>query len=498
MLWGALNTAAMAMNAMGSDMGTISQNISNVNTAGYKAARTQFQTTMSEQISSFNDGSGSSPKGLVSYGVSAYTQNLISAQGSFLQAGQFSDLAINGQGFFMVAPPTTTGGVPASTAAPSYFTRNGAFQEKAGANGQQYLTDGSGNYLLGWQGGLTTAKISTGSSVSPIYIPAAATVTRNGVTTQVDMPANATTAITLGANVTTDNRNNQPPGVESIPLNAFDSLSKTHPITLQFSPVINNTNAATTTTTDTSTSPATVTTTGPTNSVTQTSLDPDVWNLKFATTESGATITGTTGGSSTSSTSSTAGTVTTQVSTTTTTDQGTTVTFNSDGTIASPKTLTFAATWADGQTSTITIDISGMTQYGGSAKSVVNYTSQDGYPDGQLQSLSFDGNGVLTGSYSNGKGANLAQVGMARFPAPDSLNPVSGTLFQQTVASGAPLIDTASNLGSSVMGGTLESSTVDIGTEFTNMILAQKAYGLNSEVMKTADQMTQTARDLQT
>lgn len=496
MLWGSMNTSTMAMNAMTSDLGTISQNIANVNTTGYKAVQTEFKTAMSEHITQSNDGSGASPGGVSAFGVAAYSHNLITAQGSFQTASQFSDLAINGQGFFMVAQPGANGAVP-STSTASLFTRNGAFQEKAGATGQQYLTDASGNYLLGWQG--SGGKVSAGGGVSPIFIPAATTVTRNNVSTQVDMPANATTAVTLGANITPDNRNNATPDVESISLNAFDSLSNSHAFLLQFKPVVNNTSSNTTTTTDTSTSPATTTTTGPTSTVTQTSLNPDVWNLTFATSESGATITSAGSSTPTTSTSSTtAGTVTTQVTSVTSTDQGTTVTFNANGTVATPKTLTFNATWSDGQTSSITIDISNMTQYGGTSKSVTNFVTQDGYPDGQLQSLAFDQNGVLSGSYSNGKAMQLAQVGLARFPAADSLEPVSSTLFKQTKESGQPLIGAANALGASVEGNTLETSTVDIGTEFTNMILAQKAYGMNSEVLKTADQMTQTARDLQT
>lgn len=495
MLWGSLNTSTTALNAMTSDLGSISQNIANMNTTGYKAVQTQFRTAMSEVMTGENDGSGASPTGIRSFGVAAYAQNLVSAQGQFQTASQFSDVALNGQGFFIVAPPTSNGAPPSATSAPTLFTRNGAFQELPGTAGN-YLTDGSGNYLMGWEA--SSGTISTSSSVSPIYIPAATTVTRNGATTEVDMPANATTGITVGANVTPDNRSTTG-DIESIPLNAYDSLSNSHPFTLEFQPALNNTGTATTVTTDTSTSPPTTTTSGPSTAYSQTPLNPDVWNLTFGTTESGATITNVTSGTPSSTTSTTtSGTVTTQVTTVTSSDQGTTVTFNANGTIASPSTVSFTATWADGQSSTITIDLSNMTQYGGSTKSTTNFVTQNGYPDGQLQSLAFDSNGVLSGTYTNGQSQKLAQLAVARFPSPDSLTPTSSTLFQETQNSGQPLIGTANDLGASVEGGMLETSTVDLGTEFTNMIMAQKAYGMNSEVLQTADQMLQTARDLQT
>ena len=55
------------------------------------------------------------------------------------------------------------------------------------------------------------------------------------------------------------------------------------------------------------------------------------------------------------------------------------------------------------------------------------------------------------------------------------------------------MIATAKDLGTSVAGATLETSTTDLGTEMANMIVAQKAYSMSSKVVQTADQMIQTA-----
>ena len=482
-----LNNSAMGMNAMSSAMGTISQNISNINTTGYKAELAQFATVMSGQLNKYNNGSGNSPTGTMNFGVQSYTQNLNTVVGNMQSTSTFSDIAINGQGFFMVAQPSASGGVPTVSGTPSLFTRAGAFDTLAGSansqNSPTYLVDGSGNYLLGWQG--SNGTVTPGGAVTPISIPAATSVTRNGQTTLVDMVASPTTTETVLGNVSPDNRSSTT-DVETLPLTAIDGVSGSHPFTLQFSPI--TTSQVTTTSTDTSTTPPTVT--GPTTTSQVNPLNPDVWNLTFGSSETGATITSVPT-TTTSTNTSTSGTVTTDTSTATT--QGTTVTFNADGSIASPKTVTFSATWANGQTSNITVDISGLTQFGGSGKSNLASVSQNGYQDGQLQSLAFDSNGVLKGSYTNGQIQNLAQVAVARFPSADTLDPVSGTVFKETQNSGAPQIDTANKLGTSIEGATLESSTVDLGTEMGNMILAQKAYSMSSEVMKTADQMTTTA-----
>ena len=482
-----LNNSAMGMNVMSSTMGVISQNISNINTTGYKAEQSQYQTVQSGQVNKFNDGTGNSPTGMTNFGVSTYTQHLNTVVGSMQSTSTFSDIAINGQGFFMVAPPSTTGGASAVSPGNTLYTRAGAFDTLAGnansATSPTYLVDGSGNYLLGWQG--SNGTIPSGGTLSPISIPASTSVVRNGQATTVDMVARATTQETVLGNVSPDNRSSTT-DVETLPLTAIDSTSQSHPFTLQFSPI--TTSQVSTTTTDTSTTPPTVT--GPTTTSNVNPLNPDVWNLTFGSSETGATITSAPTTTTTTNTS-TSGTVTTDTSTATT--QGTTVTFNPDGSLASPKTVTFTATWANGQTSNITVDISGLTQFGGSGQSNLASVSQNGYQDGQLQSLAFDSNGVLNGTYTNGQTQKLAQVAIARFPSADSLDPVSGTVFKQTQNSGAPQIDTANNLGTSVEGATLESSTVDLGTEMGNMILAQKAYSMSSEVMKTADQMMTTA-----
>ncbi len=216
MLLGALANASQAMQAMDVSMGTISQNVANVNTTGYKKEQTLFQTVLSENIKSGgisqnSTTDNSTTSGLNIFGVMPTNRNLISLQGTINPTNTWTDLAINGRGFFMVTPPDSTGTPQASSgSANTLFTRAGTFQQKAvGTN--SYFTDSSGNYLMGWmadaQGnipGVTTSAHSgvastpaTGGSGSlvPIYTQPGQLIT--GVATTniqagMNLPADAT------------------------------------------------------------------------------------------------------------------------------------------------------------------------------------------------------------------------------------------------------------------------------------------------------------------
>jgi flagellar hook protein FlgE len=91
----------------------------------------------------------------------------------------------------------------------------------------------------------------------------------------------------------------------------------------------------------------------------------------------------------------------------------------------------------------------------------------------------------------------LYQVPVATFTAPDSLNSISGTEFTQTAAAGTLTVDGANNLNdTSFQPGTLESSNVDLGDEFSRMITTQAAYNSATKVFQTADDLLTRVRDL--
>jgi flagellar hook protein FlgE len=140
----------------------------------------------------------------------------------------------------------------------------------------------------------------------------------------------------------------------------------------------------------------------------------------------------------------------------------------------------------------MTLDFSSMTALAGSGTSTVSPTSQDGLALGTLSSYSIDQSGVITGSFSNGMTQALAQVSLANFTNPNGLAKVGGNMFAQSADSGLPQIGAPTTGGrGKISSGYVEMSNVDLSTEFTNMIVAQRGFQANSKIITTSDQMLQ-------
>lgn len=130
----------------------------------------------------------------------------------------------------------------------------------------------------------------------------------------------------------------------------------------------------------------------------------------------------------------------------------------------------------------------GTKQYG--KESDVIKWSQDGYSAGTVTNLSFNDEGVLTASYSNGQVLDLGQVLLAKFENPEALFKQGGNLFKQSRDSGEPSLGAARQSGrGSIMAKSLERSTVDIASEFVNMITNQRAFQANAKTVSTSDEL---------
>lgn len=127
-----------------------------------------------------------------------------------------------------------------------------------------------------------------------------------------------------------------------------------------------------------------------------------------------------------------------------------------------------------------------------SAKASSKLVRQDGFKLGYLTQYEIDGSGVVTGIYDNGVRKSLAQVAMATFTNPGGLEKVGDNSFVQTVNSGEARIGEASTAGKgSISAGTLEMSNVDLAQEFVDMITTQRGFQANSRTIQTADQLLQ-------
>ncbi|UPY36841.1 flagellar hook protein FlgE [Sediminicoccus sp. KRV36] len=133
----------------------------------------------------------------------------------------------------------------------------------------------------------------------------------------------------------------------------------------------------------------------------------------------------------------------------------------------------------------------GITQYAGKDFSLRNL-SQNGVPPGAYSGLAVRENGDIAVNYDNGQFRIVARVPLVAFSDADNLQRLDGQGFMRTIESGeAQVTDVASNGVGKLVVGALEKSNVDIGTEFTKLIVAQRAYTANTKVVTAADEMLQ-------
>ncbi|MFC6839306.1 flagellar hook protein FlgE [Xanthomonas theicola] len=139
----------------------------------------------------------------------------------------------------------------------------------------------------------------------------------------------------------------------------------------------------------------------------------------------------------------------------------------------------------------LTLDVTGSTQYGEAF--ALRDARQDGYASGKLTSISIDANGVVYARYSNNADKALGQVAMTNFVNPQGLSSLGDNVWAESSASGNARIGApaTSDFGG-IQSGALESSTVDLTEQLVNMIVAQRNFQANSQMISTQDQVTQT------
>jgi flagellar hook protein FlgE len=190
-----------------------------------------------------------------------------------------------------------------------------------------------------------------------------------------------------------------------------------------------------------------------------------------------------------------------------------TMQFNSDGSLASADTsgaptgsISMTVPWAASTglaSQTLSINLgavggtTGITQY--DTSSTLNSTSANGSPFGTITGVSVAKDGTVTAQFSNGLSQDVYKIPLATFASPDGLGQVSGNAYVATKDSGAANVNAATT-GSAggIQSQSLEASTVDLATEFTNLITTQRAYSASARIITTADQMLQQLEQLPT
>jgi flagellar hook protein FlgE len=165
------------------------------------------------------------------------------------------------------------------------------------------------------------------------------------------------------------------------------------------------------------------------------------------------------------------------------------MTYTTSG-IESTSTGTLAFTFPDGATATTpSIDMTQMTQFSGTSQPA---GQSNGFTSGTLVTFAVGNAGQLSGVYSNGQTQVLGQIALASFLNSAGLLRAGQNNFAATSASGAANVGTAGTGGrGTVMTGALEMSNVDLATQFTGMITAERGFQANGRVITTSDEMLQ-------
>lgn len=356
-------------------------------------------------------------------------------QGTITQSDNPLALAIAGQGFFPVTQPDgTSNGLP--TFDPQqYYTRAGDFQmDKNG-----YLVNSAGLYLNGWTVDPTTGQADQ-NQLQPIQV--SQTVYNPVPTSQIMLSANLPATPTPGVPISSQ-------------VNVYDALGTLHTVTLNWAQ-----NAA--------------------NDWTV-SVDTGGTSLGTAKVVFGANGVpqGTVGSIGNTTGSVTAG-----------------------GFVAGqPATLSFTDDFGSGP-QTIQLNLgtygqsTGLTQYAGTSYSLRGLT-QNGVAPGAFSSISTTQNGNIVVNYDNGQSRTIAQVPVVTFNNADALQRQDGQAFTATQESGTPTaVSSGSNGAGNLVTSSIESSNVDIASEFSKLIVAQQAYSANAKMVTSASDMLQQTIDM--
>lgn len=485
MAYDALYTGISGLNAFQSQIDLISNNIANAGTVGFKEQRMTFTDAFyqtQQNASGPSNSSGGTNAQQVGVGVRIGTVDTNFAQGGLQTTGINTDLAINGDGFFILNNIKGTG-------TPTY-TRNGAFS----INTAGTLYDpATGLAVMGYMAnsqGVVNSTGTPGTITLPIGLAEQATAT--GGTGSVKLGPNNDKNFDMSIGGSLDQAQYaaeaQTPGTgqsKVLTTTIYDSLGNSHQATITYSPAAPNTVVAAGPPPVTAGAlPATV---NDANGNAQNVGTRWKYTITFAdgttpTTNSGYVFFDQNGQYINSSAVPTGASVHT-VGNAAAAAAGNLMTIPM-ATAGPPPTG-----WPAGDNaaaSNIGLDFSSMSCLSGS--STANVLAQNGYPAGILSNVTVGQDGTVTGAFTNGQQKTLAQVALATFQNEDGLTRVAGG-FNQTTNSGLAQvgIGTKGRFGA-IVAGSLEQSNVSLADEFTKLITAQRAFEANSRGISTADQ----------
>jgi flagellar hook protein FlgE len=404
----AMYNAVSGLRAHKQEMDVIANNIANVNTVGYKASRVNFQDILSQSMRGATAPTvalGGIDPAQVGLGVTVAGIDILHTQGNLQSTGKLTDMAIQGDGFFMLADGKSI-----------VYSRDGAFSISLDGT---LVNPASGLKVQGWNAD-ANGQVDPTAATTNIVIPVGRRTTAQATATMA-VRGNLDAGAQVGDTAATT-------------LTVYDSLGVQHSCIVTY---------------------------------TKTATNQWSWSASMGT-------------DSAASTSSTG-----------------TISFTSDGQFsAADGSLSIA--FSNGATTPMTLDTAAspatlgmttMTQFSGSSEVTSN---GDGFTSGTLITFSVGAGGLITGVFSNGQTVALGQIGMATFLNPGGMMRVGQNDYQESASSGNAAVGLPSTGGrGKIVTGALEMSNVDLATQFTSMITAQRGFQANSRSITTSDEMLQ-------
>jgi len=445
-LYSSMNTAISGLTAQSRALGHISDNVANSQTVGFKRTDTNFVSLITESNNDIHRPGT----------VLARPDFTNQIQGNIEQVENPLALAISGDGFFTTALPVGTGTDDSlNFDARNFYTRAGDFNR----NDKGYMVNGSGYVLKGWP---VTDGVADKTRLVPIQIEE--DVFTPTATEELQFVGN------LNANGAT---------AQSTSIQVIDSLGNARTVTLNFAP--------------------------------SATVGDNTWTLSIVAPDSeGYQISA--GPPATYAAGGNLGSITLQFGQ----DPPLTTLDQADGTLANfttpvgsltgstvrtglPANIAFTADFGTGN-QPFSLNIGnfgspgGLTQFaktGSSGLSVSSFT-QDGIPLGAFSSVSTGKNGDIRINYDNGQSRVIARAPLTLFADPDKLERLDGQAFLRSNESGEARDVEAGEDGSGLLTTrAVERSNVDIASEFSKLILAQRAYSANTKIVTAADELLQ-------
>lgn len=413
-----LYTGVSGLTAQGEALGVIGDNIANANTTGFKASRAEFQDIISKNLKGILGGNQ------IGRGVKIGAVNPILTQGNVDATDKSTDLAISGDGYFVLR----------GTDGESY-TRDGSFH----FDREGYLVSNDGQRVQGFE---ANEKGQIVNKVGDIKFPRAL------------IPAKGTTEIVLDLNL--DSRvetgkvfnPEDPYGTShySTGVEVFDSQGNKHLMTLFFNKSADRS-----------------------------------WDVRGMV-DGKEVVGGKEGKLSEVMTAKLTFTVDGKLDTETISKQA----FNFTG--GALQNQQIKIDFGDSITTDKGKGLNGTKQYG--KESDLISWRQDGAAAGTITNMSFNDEGVLTALYTNGQAQDLGQISLAKFENPEALFKVGNNRLKESRDSGAGAIGKARHAGrGQLFAKSLERSTVDLATEFVNLIQNQRGFQANAKTITTTDEL---------